>query len=243
MYSINRSFQRYASKDTSFETTPDTDYLIDDDWRAAPVPKRIYGISENKRFEADDLFSDITDQYAVPEADRIADAGKMMRWDETSSITAGYSQALSERTRYASTKADEDEYERAKLEMAYKLDKLRARNPQFVSRTAHFTDATFDDDDSAPLLRGSQRPGRSRLPPMYGGCDREPPQKRWGDSDYPYSSTPNLPSSVRGQGCIDSLQGKRYRMGPTPTPACSVMRGVTRVSNGSRQMVPRERWY
>lgn len=243
MYSINRSFQKYASKDVSFDDTPDRDYLIDDDWRAPPVSKTILGISENKRFEADDAFSDIYDQYANTEADRIADAARTMRWDETDSITAGYSQALSERTRYASTKADEDEYERAKLEMAYKLDKIRARNPQFVSRTAHYTDATFDDDDSAPLLRGNQHPARSRLPSMYGSCG-DGRRGEWGGRNYPYSSTPNLPSQGgAGRGCIDSLQGKRYRMGPLPTPRCSIMRGDTRVANGSRQGITRQSWY
>ncbi len=267
MFSINTSFQKYASKNDAFDAIPDRDYLVDDEWRAAPVAKRILGLSESKRFEADDVFSDIFDEYASYEADRIADASKIQRWDDAPNIASDYAQALSERTRYSSTKADEDEYERNKLIMAAKLDKARRRYPQRISMTAHYSDATFDDDvqETAPLYRGSQRPGLSQLPSMYGRCGVAQSQnlgREWGGNfpyppndlsfprsqSTPFTPTPNLPSMPRrvqrapqalNLGACDNLPGP---FGRTPEE-CGVVRGRVRVSNGSKRVIRAKDWY
>jgi hypothetical protein len=260
MYSINNSYQRFASKNAGFDDIPDRDYLIDDEWRPAPVAKRILGLSESKRFAADDVFSDIFDEYASIEADRIADASKMQRWDDAPNIASDYAQALSERTRYSSTKADEEEYEKNKLIMAAKLDKTRRRYPQRISMTAHYTDATFDEDvqDSAPLYRGNQRPGMSRLPSMYGNCGvaySNDLNKPYG-GNFPYSPnetafspTPNLPrmprSILRAPDSINLGGGDRRlptAFGRSPEK-CSVQPGRVRVANGSKSGITRKGWY
>lgn len=253
MFSINNSFQRFASRNADFDDIPDRDYMIDDDWRPAPVAKRILGLSESKRFEADDLFSDIYDEYASIEADRIADASDIQRWDEAPNIAADYGRALSERTRYSSTKADEDEYERNKLIMAHKLDKVRRRYPQRISMTAHYTDATFDDDvqDTVPTFRGAQRPGMSRVPSMYGKCDDRrrnpfPYNQAALNSGFP-TPTPNLPrmperafeSRALNLGACDNLPGPFAPEGRK----CANVPGRLRVPNGSKRGIARQGWY
>lgn len=236
MFGITEAFKKYASQSADFDSRPDRDYLVDDEWRAPPVAKTILGISDNKRFENDDLFSDIYDDYAYVEADRIADASKMQRWDETASITGGYAKALSDRTRYAATKADEDEYARLKLDMAYRMDKHSARRPQYVSRAAHYSEGTFDDTtDEAPIFRGAAKPGRSRLPSIYGEQPRQP---------YPWSSTPNLPGGNPRVNCIDHLSGRESgHMSPGPQRECAMIRGRIRVGNGTTRRVPKKEWY